>query len=448
MAANLLSIDFKAGQGEWTINDVNKDTLGYVWAQDSRYGMKASAYVKAAHATESWLISPAIDLSGVSASNMIISHAMNKGSKANLAVKASVDGENWSDVELSAWPAGTDWNFIEATADLKAFVGNAAVKIAFVYKSTTSDCPTWEIESVAVNDGEAVVPVDPETPDLPEGVLSCAQAVEAAAAIEDPAEEKATVEGEAITVRGYVTFAYDAKNGKQSAWLSDTKGAKSGEIQGAYLEITDAVVVGDYVECVGTLAKYKKAGKDGAEGEVIIEVINGTMSKLDENGDPVDPETPDLPEGVISCAQAVEAAAAIEDPAEEKATVEGNAVKVRGYVTFAYDAKNGKQSAWLSDTKGAKAGVIQGAYLEITEAVVVGDYVECVGTLAKYKKAGKDGAEGEVIIEIINGTMNKVSMQGIEEVVMTEKAQKVLVDGVIYIVRDNKMYNLQGAQVR
>jgi hypothetical protein len=38
--------------------------------------------------------------------------------------------------------------------------------------------------------------------------------------------------------------------------------------------------------------------------------------------------------------------------------------------------------------------------------------------------------------------------EGIEDIVLTEKAHKVVVDGVIYIVRDNKMFNLQGAQVR
>ena len=38
--------------------------------------------------------------------------------------------------------------------------------------------------------------------------------------------------------------------------------------------------------------------------------------------------------------------------------------------------------------------------------------------------------------------------EGIENIVLTEKAQKVVVDGVIYIIRNNKMYNLQGAQVR
>ena len=38
--------------------------------------------------------------------------------------------------------------------------------------------------------------------------------------------------------------------------------------------------------------------------------------------------------------------------------------------------------------------------------------------------------------------------EGIENVVLTEKAQKVVVDGVLYIIRDNKMYNVQGTQVR
>ena len=38
--------------------------------------------------------------------------------------------------------------------------------------------------------------------------------------------------------------------------------------------------------------------------------------------------------------------------------------------------------------------------------------------------------------------------QGIENIELTEKAQKVIVDGVVYIVRDNKMFNIHGAQVR
>jgi len=41
-----------------------------------------------------------------------------------------------------------------------------------------------------------------------------------------------------------------------------------------------------------------------------------------------------------------------------------------------------------------------------------------------------------------------VKEQGIENITLTEKAQKVVVDGVLYIVRDNKMFNVQGTQVR
>lgn len=38
--------------------------------------------------------------------------------------------------------------------------------------------------------------------------------------------------------------------------------------------------------------------------------------------------------------------------------------------------------------------------------------------------------------------------EGIENIMLTEKAHKVVVDGVVYIVRDGKMFNLTGTQVR
>jgi hypothetical protein len=51
--------------------------------------------------------------------------------------------------------------------------------------------------------------------------------------------------------------------------------------------------------------------------------------------------------------------------------------------------------------------------------------------------------------EIAQGAeLTLLATEGIEEVVLTENVQKVMVDGVLYIVRDNKMYNVQGVQVR
>ena len=52
-------------------------------------------------------------------------------------------------------------------------------------------------------------------------------------------------------------------------------------------------------------------------------------------------------------------------------------------------------------------------------------------------------------LDLSNPDMYRWSVpQGIENVVLTEKANKVMVDGILYIVRDNKLFNVQGTQVR
>ena len=61
-----------------------------------------------------------------------------------------------------------------------------------------------------------------------------------------------------------------------------------------------------------------------------------------------------------------------------------------------------------------------------------------------------DGAEdGVIAIDLKDAYFAACAPEeGIENVVLTEKAQKVVVDGVLYIIRDNKMFNVQGTQVR
>lgn len=45
-------------------------------------------------------------------------------------------------------------------------------------------------------------------------------------------------------------------------------------------------------------------------------------------------------------------------------------------------------------------------------------------------------------------TITRGEAQGIEDIVLTEKAQKVVVDGAVYVIRDNKMFNVTGTRVR
>ena len=150
----LYQIDFKTDLTGWTIDDKDLGGLTYVWKQDKNYGMKASAYNKQAYAAESWLISPAIDLTNAVAPSLVISQALNKGTGENLAVKVSADnGNTWTNLTINM-PAGNSWDFQEDQASLAAFAGKT-IQIAFAYKSTTSVCPTWEIGSVLVQDGGA-----------------------------------------------------------------------------------------------------------------------------------------------------------------------------------------------------------------------------------------------------------------------------------------------------
>lgn len=168
-ATNLLITDFTESQGEWTINDVNIGLLTSIWVQTKAYGMKATAYVdNANHEAESWLISPVVNLKGVVEPKLAFSHARKYGSLSQLSVKATTDGETWTTLTVSAWPDGSDWDYVDAEADLGAFDGSESLKIAFVYTSSNSSGPTWEIKKVTISGsnpqiGELTYTLNPTT---------------------------------------------------------------------------------------------------------------------------------------------------------------------------------------------------------------------------------------------------------------------------------------------
>ena len=60
-----------------------------------------------------------------------------------------VASANWTELNMSAWPAGSDWTFITSTTDLTQFVGQT-VNIAFKYTSTANTSCTWEVKNVVV----------------------------------------------------------------------------------------------------------------------------------------------------------------------------------------------------------------------------------------------------------------------------------------------------------
>lgn len=152
---------FSADQGAFEIVDVEKDGLDHVWAWGgANYGMKASAYVSNVnHPTESWIVSPSIDLTGVSSAVLTFDHTYRyvNDPEDKLTVWASVDGENWSQLYVPQYPTGTNWTFVNSgEISLKAYAGGY-VKIGFKYVSTSSAAATWEVKNFKVDEGEAQI---------------------------------------------------------------------------------------------------------------------------------------------------------------------------------------------------------------------------------------------------------------------------------------------------
>ena len=148
----------------------------------------------------------------------------------------------------------------------------------------------------------------------------------------------------------------------------------------------------------------------------------------------------------LTAAEALAAAQALEVGATQKVVCKAYIANVK----TPYDEQYGNITVYLTDDPTSTYGDIQ-AYrakcsAEDGAAIAEHDLVLIEGnvTHTQNQDASKD------YYEFASGAQLKLleKAQGIENIELTEKVQKVVVDGVIYIIRDNKMFNLQGAQVR
>lgn len=145
----------------------------------------------------------------------------------------------------------------------------------------------------------------------------------------------------------------------------------------------------------------------------------------------------------ITVADALAIAQAL-TPEKTKSASTTEKYAVKGFVV-GISTKN-ENTFYLADEAGAFGEFEAYKCASVDYEVAEGDLVIVTGKIQHYWGEGSNGEYHSY--EISNGVLTHVYGQGIENVVMTEKAQKVIVDGVLYIVRDGKMFNVQGAQVR
>ena len=151
--------NFKAaGQGDFVIdNKTLPEGLSYVWSYDNRYGMKASGYYQQAYDTESWLVSPVVNLSSAQHPVLTFRHAVNQfvsidKAKEEATVWVREENGTWTKLTGVTYPSSLSWDFVDSgEIDLSGYKGKK-IQVAFKYVSTTTKAGTWEVDKFSIAD--------------------------------------------------------------------------------------------------------------------------------------------------------------------------------------------------------------------------------------------------------------------------------------------------------
>lgn len=171
----IFSETFANSLGNFTIKNVKEatDLGGEVWQHSSQYTCaKATSYTGGTGGqnipTESWLISPAIDLSTATSPVLAFEHAANYFNNVSSDVTVWItdaNTENWVKLDVPTYP--TSFTFVNSgDIDLTSYVGKS-VKIGFKYVCE-SKAGTYELKNFTVKEKtEEDTPSGPVTPVVP-----------------------------------------------------------------------------------------------------------------------------------------------------------------------------------------------------------------------------------------------------------------------------------------
>ena len=148
--------------GGFTIQDIALDGLERVWSLEPSYGWKASGYLSSNKTTESWLVSPEIDLSKAIAPALKFDVCINflkaKTVDDYFRVKISTDYSGdvttatWDNLTIPEWPTGDSYDFMTIeNIDLSTYVGQK-IYLSFQYLSDTETAVTAEVKNLSIQE--------------------------------------------------------------------------------------------------------------------------------------------------------------------------------------------------------------------------------------------------------------------------------------------------------
>jgi hypothetical protein len=156
---------FTNGQGTFIAHNINLSGLDHVWevipsGQYTGY-MKASGYLNGInYATESWLLSPEIDLADATSAKLTFSSAAKfqngvLSDEVTLWVaeepNSAFDADEWTQIPIPNYPTAGTWTYVSSgDIDISAYK-DKKIQIAFRYLSTSAAADTYQIRYFRVS---------------------------------------------------------------------------------------------------------------------------------------------------------------------------------------------------------------------------------------------------------------------------------------------------------
>lgn len=234
------------GNNAWTTqvvddpNTTNEDwELGTVGGNYAR----VSNYTGQSNVLNTWLISPAIDLSAGTAINMNFNMTKRfAGDDMIVHISNNYDGSSapssatWSDI-TTLFTLDTDidsWAFVPSgDGDISTYVSGTSTYIAFEYIGGASNGSTWEVDDIQIQEGATTIPT--------------LTIYDIQYTLADPADSPE--DGNVVTTSGVVTAISGGDSG-DGYFIQDEDGSWNGIV---IVDGTNTPAVGDSVEVTGTV---------------------------------------------------------------------------------------------------------------------------------------------------------------------------------------------------
>ena len=256
------------------------------------------------------------------------------------------------------------------------------------------------------------------SPVLPDPT-NCAEAREAALSVSANNEEYKG--GKVYTIEGFVTeIAYAWKDGSMSFWMADA--ADGGKVLEAYKcaieKEEDAVRVGDKVAVTGKLTKYNTTPEFAA----------GCTVEIKERAEVEEPEN--LGEKTIAEFLALK-------NTKDTCVLTGKVIEIVNdqYGNLTIEDATGSLYVYGVLTPAGESKKFS------TLDVAVNDVLTIKATYTEFN--GNPQAKNAIFV-----SREKATPSAIDNTTVAGKAQKMIIDGQLFIIRDGVMFNANGAAVK